>query len=203
MTYRFVHKMSSKTIIFLVLCVATITQARYVEKRSASTDPANPACTCINPFSNTIQSYIGEKNLTCLHNSYCYVDCDSTCGDVEPATGWTAREGRCISKSACQTKKTIKTIGTIISHLYEEGSQFFTEDTSDGFDHSKPEEEGSGEDMNAMTEVEESGDERLVAVVDMAMLDYEMVAVVEEVENVYNRKEKVFENAYMKDLEVN
>ena len=143
MTYRSVHKMSSKTMILLVLSVATITQARYVEKRSASTDPAKPACTCINPFSNTIQSSLGEKNLTCLHNSYCYVDCDSTCGDVEPATGWTAREGRCISKSACQTKKTIKTIGTILSHLYEEGTQFFTEDTSDGFDHSK--EEGSGD----------------------------------------------------------
>jgi len=63
---------------------------------------ANPSCTCINPFSHTLQPDLGDKTTTCHHNNHCYVDCASTCGDVQPVIGYTAREGRCISKAACQ-----------------------------------------------------------------------------------------------------
>eukprot|EP00092_Neocalanus_flemingeri_P035834 GFUD01039014.1.p1 GENE.GFUD01039014.1~~GFUD01039014.1.p1 ORF type:complete len:410 (-),score=142.52 GFUD01039014.1:80-1309(-) len=64
--------------------------------------PAEDACTCFNPFADTIQSHLGDKDLTCEHDDHCYVDCDGACGDVKPATGFTAKEGRCISKAACQ-----------------------------------------------------------------------------------------------------
>eukprot|EP00092_Neocalanus_flemingeri_P090735 GFUD01114925.1.p1 GENE.GFUD01114925.1~~GFUD01114925.1.p1 ORF type:complete len:405 (-),score=134.86 GFUD01114925.1:73-1287(-) len=64
--------------------------------------PAEDACTCLNPFADTLQSDLGDKDLNCEHNDHCYVDCDGDCGDVGPATGFTAKEGRCISKAACQ-----------------------------------------------------------------------------------------------------
>eukprot|EP00092_Neocalanus_flemingeri_P012706 GFUD01013692.1.p1 GENE.GFUD01013692.1~~GFUD01013692.1.p1 ORF type:complete len:403 (+),score=134.75 GFUD01013692.1:35-1243(+) len=64
--------------------------------------PAEDACTCLNPFADTLQSHLGDKDLNCEHDDHCYVDCDGDCGDVGPATGFTAKEGRCISKAACQ-----------------------------------------------------------------------------------------------------
>eukprot|EP00092_Neocalanus_flemingeri_P020124 GFUD01021785.1.p1 GENE.GFUD01021785.1~~GFUD01021785.1.p1 ORF type:complete len:398 (+),score=140.05 GFUD01021785.1:40-1233(+) len=64
--------------------------------------PAEDACTCLNPFADTLQSHLGDKDLNCEHDDHCYVDCDGACGDVKPATGFTAKEGRCISKAACQ-----------------------------------------------------------------------------------------------------
>eukprot|EP00092_Neocalanus_flemingeri_P030957 GFUD01033619.1.p1 GENE.GFUD01033619.1~~GFUD01033619.1.p1 ORF type:complete len:427 (+),score=143.88 GFUD01033619.1:40-1320(+) len=64
--------------------------------------PAEDACTCLNPFADTLQSHLGDKDLNCGHDNHCYVDCDGACGDVGPATGFTAKEGRCISKAACQ-----------------------------------------------------------------------------------------------------
>eukprot|EP00092_Neocalanus_flemingeri_P023114 GFUD01025062.1.p1 GENE.GFUD01025062.1~~GFUD01025062.1.p1 ORF type:complete len:187 (+),score=50.50 GFUD01025062.1:191-751(+) len=63
--------------------------------------PAKPVCSCINPFSGTIQEFLGDKNITCQYERLCYVDCDSSCEDVQPAEGITAKEGRCISKLAC------------------------------------------------------------------------------------------------------
>eukprot|EP00092_Neocalanus_flemingeri_P030959 GFUD01033621.1.p1 GENE.GFUD01033621.1~~GFUD01033621.1.p1 ORF type:complete len:435 (-),score=149.94 GFUD01033621.1:61-1365(-) len=64
--------------------------------------PAEDACTCFNPFADTLQSDLGDEDLNCGHDDHCYVDCDGACGDVGPATGFTAKEGRCISKAACQ-----------------------------------------------------------------------------------------------------
>ena len=99
----------------------------------------------------------------------------------------------CTSKSACKTavqgipaKKTFSQIGTIISHLVSEGTEFFTE--------------GSGEDMEAITEVEGSGEERS-GVDNMVQLDEEMLAVIEEIGNMRNDNES--EKNIMEDLEVN
>eukprot|EP00092_Neocalanus_flemingeri_P020123 GFUD01021784.1.p1 GENE.GFUD01021784.1~~GFUD01021784.1.p1 ORF type:complete len:406 (-),score=134.30 GFUD01021784.1:41-1258(-) len=69
----------------------------YDENESTPED----ACTCLNPFADTLQSHLGDKDLNCEHD-HCYVDCDGACGDVKLATGFTAKEGRCISKAACQ-----------------------------------------------------------------------------------------------------
>eukprot|EP00092_Neocalanus_flemingeri_P023660 GFUD01025662.1.p1 GENE.GFUD01025662.1~~GFUD01025662.1.p1 ORF type:complete len:380 (-),score=92.13 GFUD01025662.1:97-1167(-) len=64
--------------------------------------PDADACTCYNPFSDTIQPHLGDKELTCQYLGLCFVDCDGPCGDVQDAEGWLkSDQGRCMSKSAC------------------------------------------------------------------------------------------------------
>ena len=56
----------------LLLSMSTICQGMVL--------PTDPDCACINPFSDTLQPHLGDKNLTCEYNSICYVDCKSDCG---------------------------------------------------------------------------------------------------------------------------
>eukprot|EP00092_Neocalanus_flemingeri_P097520 GFUD01124286.1.p1 GENE.GFUD01124286.1~~GFUD01124286.1.p1 ORF type:complete len:150 (+),score=41.68 GFUD01124286.1:604-1053(+) len=83
--------MESGLLLVLVVCC----QANVIHQ------PAKPECSCINSFSDSIQNFLGDKNITCQYERLCYVDCDSSCEDVQPAEGFTAKEGRCISKIAC------------------------------------------------------------------------------------------------------
>jgi len=67
----------------------------------AKNAPEGSSCKCVNPFSGTQQAFLGDKELTCDTNQLCYVSCDSLCGDVELATGFTAKKDRCVSRLAC------------------------------------------------------------------------------------------------------
>merc|ERR1712227_865609 len=53
------------------------------------------SCRCINPFVGRFDSHIGDPVNTCP--TFCYVNCNSNCGDVKPAKGG----GRCFSERAC------------------------------------------------------------------------------------------------------
>jgi len=58
-------------------------------------------CECINPFTGRSQPHFGAKEENCLIHGFCFVECDSDCGDVSLAKGFLAKADRCVSKEPC------------------------------------------------------------------------------------------------------
>ena len=59
-----------------------------------------PGCVCINPFLGEYRDVQvnGDPDAMCKKKNMCYVDCNSSCRDVQNAKGI----GRCYSKKACE-----------------------------------------------------------------------------------------------------
>jgi len=78
--------------LLLVVLVAGQTLA-YSQNANSS------GCSCINPFTNSAQDYIGEPEFLCMQLQWCFVSCLSTCGDKKELSGILV--GKCKSASAC------------------------------------------------------------------------------------------------------
>jgi len=59
-------------------------------------------CVCINPFHSKVTGVKvrGDPDDMCRRHNMCYVDCNSSCRDVQNAKGF----GRCYSKLACEDR---------------------------------------------------------------------------------------------------
>ena len=62
-----------------------------------------PGCVCINPFLGEYRDVQvnGDPDAMCKKKNMCYVDCNSSCRDVQNAKGI----GRCYSKKACEDRR--------------------------------------------------------------------------------------------------
>jgi len=62
--------------------------------------PLDTGCVCINPFlgKDSDVKVNGDPDDMCRQINMCYVDCNSTCRDVQNAKGF----GRCYSNLACK-----------------------------------------------------------------------------------------------------
>jgi len=84
-------------LIFFVVCIVIcLSQCTIIPPKSRT-------CACINPFSEFIQPHLGDPQVTCSRQGYCYVECGSGCGDEGPAPDFTKAIGRCTSKAACDS----------------------------------------------------------------------------------------------------
>eukprot|EP00092_Neocalanus_flemingeri_P036270 GFUD01039490.1.p1 GENE.GFUD01039490.1~~GFUD01039490.1.p1 ORF type:complete len:173 (-),score=37.03 GFUD01039490.1:138-635(-) len=89
--------MSSKLSVTLLAMLAGVTLPAYQSR-------GYERCSCYNPLAGTIQEFAGEIEFTCAFNQWCFVPCDSRCGDMETMTGFFG--GKCKSVSACDPKQT-------------------------------------------------------------------------------------------------